>query len=100
MTTRTEHLNIKTKGWNNNFLKVRLVPNKGKNLLSVGQLTTDPKFTLKFKGNNFSITLENRLVAQAIKCNDNLYLIQEVFNKHFTAEINDTITDNKSYDDS
>lgn len=71
-----DNLEVKEKGVNDLYGAVKLVPRKGKNLLSIGQLTKKMDTAVIFKGNDCIIQSDNSVTATARKGAEHLYRIR------------------------
>lgn len=71
-TAGTDKLQIITQGQNSVYGTVKLVPEIGKSLLSIGQLTNDPNFHVEFEGEHCTISYKDEISAKGTKSFDNL----------------------------
>lgn len=72
-TAGSETLHIKATGENLKFGQLKVIPELGKSLLSVGKLTEDPQLSLKFKDMNCTISQQGHVMERAVKGSENLY---------------------------
>lgn len=100
-TAGSQTLAITTKGENKKLVQVKLVPEIGRSLLSVGQLTDDPLMDLRFKGKEGTSSHNGEEIAKGEKGNDNLYRIFEAKHKNHVpaVSVGDHTSDNAISDD-
>ena len=77
-TAGSERLTVSRKGTHTHFGKVKLVPDMGRSLLSIGQMTREKNMDVLIKDDQCTITSNQELIATAYRGSYNLYRFHEM----------------------